>query len=85
MAAVAVMAVAMGGLAYSVRLVRLRADYQRRAAELRYAEQSFRHPTYRDDVEDPAAADRLGRLAEKYERAAARPWLPVAPEPSPPK
>jgi hypothetical protein len=47
-----------------------------------------------DGTEDPGNATRVKqyrrlyhhhrRLKEKYERAAARPWLPVAPDPPPP-
>jgi hypothetical protein len=85
MVAVAVAAVVLGGLAYAARLAQLRRLYHRRATELRYAEQTYRHPSYRDEVEDPVAADRLGRLDEKYEKAADRPWLPVAPDPPEPE
>jgi hypothetical protein len=85
MIAVAVLAVMMGGVAYVVKLRRLQAYYRWRAANLRYAEQSYRHPTYRDEVEDPGAGDHLGQLAEKYERAAAYPWLPIEPDPPAPK
>jgi hypothetical protein len=81
MVTVAIVAVAMGSLAYVVRLARLRAYYHRRAVECSSAAAMFRSPAYRDDVEDPVAADRLDRLADKYERAAARPWLPVEPDP----
>ena len=62
-----------------------REAFRRRAIQLRLAEQSYRHPSYRDEVEDPAVADHLGRLADKYERAARYPWLPVDPDPPPPK
>jgi hypothetical protein len=30
-------------------------------------------------------ADLFGRLAQRYERAAARPWLPVEPDPPEPQ
>jgi hypothetical protein len=48
------------------------------------AEQSFRSPTQRDEVQDLAVAEHLGRLAEKYETAARRRWLPVDPDPPEP-
>jgi hypothetical protein len=85
MVAVAVAAVVLGGLAYAARLAQLRRLYYRRATELRYAEQTYRHPSYRDEVQDVAAANRLGQMAEKYEKAADRPWLPVAPDPAEPE
>ncbi len=34
---------------------------------------------------DPKRADRLEELARKYERAAARPWLSVEPDPPRPR
>jgi hypothetical protein len=74
----------MGGIAYVLRLERLPVHYHFRAVNLRIAEQSFRSPSYRDEVQDLAAAERLRRLAEKYEYAARYPWLPVAPDPPEP-
>jgi hypothetical protein len=75
---VAVAAVVLGGLAYPARLAEVRRAHRRGAAELPHAEQAYRHPSYRDQVEDPVAADRPGRLAEKFETAD-RPRLPSAP------
>ena len=40
---------------------------------------------WRDRADDNAAkAARSAELSRKYRRAAARPWLPVAPDPPPP-
>ena len=85
MIAVAVFGLVMGGVASAVRLAKLRVHYHFRAANLRMAEQSFRSPTYRDEVRNLAAAERLKRLAEKYEYAARYPCLPVEPDPPPPE
>jgi hypothetical protein len=49
------------------------------------AEQSFRSPSYRDEVQDLAAAERLRRLAEKYEYAARYLWLSMKPDPPEPE
>ena len=81
MVAVAIVAVLLGT---GIGLWRRHERFRRRAAELRVAAISFRHPTYRDDVLDLTAADRLDRWAEQYERAARYPWLrepPIPPEP----
>jgi hypothetical protein len=80
MVAVAIVATVMGAGAYLARLQRLRVYYSYRAAELRFAEASYRRRSYRNQLEDPELADRLGRLAAQYERAAARPWLPAPPD-----
>jgi hypothetical protein len=80
MIAVAMFGVVMGGIAYALRLERLRVHYHFRAVNLRMAEQSFRSPSYRDEVQDLAAAERLRRLAEKYEYAARYPWLSMEPD-----
>jgi hypothetical protein len=85
MIAVAVFGLAMGGIAYALRLERLRVYYHFRAVNLRMAEQSCRSPSYRDEVQDLAAAERLRRLAEKYEYAARHPWLSIAPDPPAPE
>jgi hypothetical protein len=71
--AVAVVGLAMGGIASALRLEHLRGDYHCRSVDLRMAEQSCRSPSYRDEVQDLAAAERLRRLAEKYESAVRHP------------
>jgi hypothetical protein len=85
MIAVAGFGLAMGGAAYAVRLAHRRAYYHSLAVNLRMAEQSCRSPSYRDAVQDLTAAKHLGQLAEKYERAARYPWLPVEPDPPEPE
>jgi hypothetical protein len=43
------------------------------------------HPTAAELDENRSLAAYYDRLVQKYERAAARPWLPVAPDPPVPK
>ena len=81
MVAVAVVVVLMVRIAYAVQLTQLAAYHRRRAAHLCPAEQRFGRPGCRDEVPDHAAAERLGRLADRYEYAASFPWLLVEPDP----
>ena len=50
--------------------------------ERRVAEQTYRHPTYRDDVEDPVAADRLAGAGGHRRCRLPAPWLPLEPIPT---
>ena len=56
-------------------------------AEIREAASAAHGPVgvYPGTCRDLSAAERLGRLAEKYEYAARHPWLPVEPDPPPPE
>ena len=81
MVAVAVVGVLMARIDYAVQLTQLAAYYRWRAAHLRPAEQGFGRPACRNEVGDHAAAERLGRLADRYEYAAGYPWLLVEPDP----
>jgi hypothetical protein len=80
-------AVAFVGMALGViDLWKRRERFGRRAALLREAELFHRIQSTRwDAVQEIEAADWLGRLADKYERAARYPWLPVAPDPPEPE
>jgi hypothetical protein len=94
MVIVAVVAVSAGAVSGIWRIVRLREQYQSLARRYWHANLKY------DDVYDPDPAinphghrmyeyqERMrsynGRLREKYEVAATRPWLPVDPDPPPP-
>jgi hypothetical protein len=81
MIAVAVVGLLMGGTAYTIRMGRLSDRYRRAASAFRTAEKAFRGPRSRNEVHRRAMAERFGRVAEKYERAARYPWLSVEPDP----
>jgi hypothetical protein len=94
MTVVALVAVLMGGF----RLWRLRESYRQQAAWHRRLEVSsgriarYAGAMSRIGIEPPGAGAALSKRAEyrakmrqKYEQAAARPWLPVEPDPPAPK
>jgi hypothetical protein len=58
---------------------------RRAVSALRTAEKAFRGTRGRDENQRRATAERFGRVAEKYERAARYPWLPVEPDPPGPR
>jgi hypothetical protein len=92
MAVVAVLAVLLGAGAEVVRLARLAEDYRQRAKYFVAAEDVRNLTVAAERMVDPGAARKPDRIAahyaqlrRRYERAAARPWLPVAPDPPEPK
>jgi hypothetical protein len=90
MFAVAVVAVIMSGGATLRRWAELAAEYRRAAAFHSVLAKVYRSGSHLGSrVEDPAETSRLVahqlRLAEKYQLAARRPWLPVPPDPPEPK
>jgi hypothetical protein len=109
MAAVAVLALIMGGAriawlrdryrkaaAYYAAMENLQRTIQRSTVESAAAEEelllAFDQKVSADDKQQAAAEakamqpliDYYAALKRKYERAAARPWLPVDPDPPPP-
>lgn len=90
MIAVAIMGVLMAAEATRRRWAELSAEYRQAATLHRALTEVYRSGAHLDSrVEDPADTLRLVahqlRLAEKYERAAQRPWLPVPPDPPEPE
>jgi hypothetical protein len=82
MITVAAVALMLGGLAEAIRLQGLRRRYQSLALINALEESMWRSEG--DDPDARAMADYNARLKAKYQRAAAHPWLSVAPDPLPP-
>jgi hypothetical protein len=77
-------AVAVVALLFGVIVTWRRAAYYMRLAALHeHLAQHLRSQT--GPSADPKGADHNERLARLYQRAAARPWLPVEPDPPPPE
>ena len=97
MVAVAVMAALLAGVAWCRGMIRAARDHRERALLNRSQEQLQRQIVASVDLfvepgEAPGAARGAAALAAhyeslglKYERAALYPWLPVEPDPPPPK
>ncbi len=94
MVAVALAAVAIGGVAWVARVERLASEYRRQyarhSAEVqRYGEEASKALGLGGGRERHVRASRLAayhaRLESKYGRAAHNPWLPVEPDPPPPE
>jgi hypothetical protein len=90
MVAVAVVALGVAAVRWMRSMDALSADYQRRALSHRIKAADDYSLILRSP-DDPRARARLERrkayrsaMAEKWNRAALFPWLPVAPDPPPP-
>jgi hypothetical protein len=83
MIVVAVVAVVLGGIVSPIRLYQTRQRYRSLAINHALAEKTW-HLAPEIDPDVLKMIDYHVRLKAKYERAAARPWLPVDPDPSPP-
>src|SRR5262245_45288350 len=85
MVAVAVVGLVMGGTAYTMRMAQLSDRYRQAGSVFRTAgKAAFRGPRLRNSYAEDhrrAMAERFGRVAEKYERAARYPWLSVETDP----
>ncbi len=77
MIAVAIVAILLG-LAEMTR--RRRAAFREKSTAIRWSEYVEGHGKRRPEI-----AEHYRRMAEKYERAARYPWLPVAPDPPEPE
>jgi hypothetical protein len=80
MIAVAVVAVVLGGIVSPFRVYRTRQRYQSLAINHALAEKAW-HLANESDPDVLKMIDYHARLKAKYERAAARPWLAVEPDP----
>ena len=78
MVAVLITSVFLGGLV----MLRRSAHFMRLAVLHEHTAHHLRSQT--GPSADPQGVDHNERLARKYQRAAARPWLPVEPEPPEP-
>jgi hypothetical protein len=88
MVAVAVVAATLGAVVFErrrVRLVEIADDHDRMIRHLRSrdANTSTRRPD--GTVPSPRRLDYHARMAKKYRLAASRPWLPLEPDPPPPR
>ena len=77
-------AVAVVGAVFGVEVMRRRRAYYLDRASGHFIAAAPYTPGYFGDHPDPAKAAFHEAMRRKYERAAARPWLPVAPDPPPP-
>jgi hypothetical protein len=90
MLAVALVAASLGGFGWVEALIQRRALCLRRATDYAVRRQTLccrlpDHPTAEERDRNRILAAYYDRLVQKYERAAARPWLPVEPDPPRPE
>jgi hypothetical protein len=88
MLTVALVAASLGGLGWVEKMIQRRAHWLQRATDYAVKKQTLccrlsDHPTAEELGEQRVMAAYYEQLVQKYECAAARPWLPV--EPDPPK
>jgi hypothetical protein len=90
MLAVALVAASLGGLGWAEKMIQRRALCLRRATDYAVRKQTLccrvsERPTAQELDENRIMSAYYDQLVRKYERAAARPWLSVEPDPPVPK